>query len=233
MNPILQCLIVDDERPAIRLLSGYVEKSPSLALAGTCEDALSALEFLRANPVDMMLLDIHMPDLTGLEMLKSLHTPPLTVLTTAYTDYALQGFELDVVDYLVKPISFARFNQAIERVVTRRPQPEAAPLKQDHFFVRSDHRLVKLIYSDILYIEGLAQYVKIFTPKKMYVVLKTLKAMEALLPRQRFLRVHRSYIVNWDRIQAVYGNTLEIAERDIPIGKSYREDVLHQINALR
>jgi DNA-binding LytR/AlgR family response regulator len=192
------------------------------------------MEVLQKEEIDLMFLDIHMPELTGMELLRSLRKPPLAIMVTAYPDHALEGYELDVVDYLIKPISFERFAQAVEKArerlqTSRQPEGEK---EKDHFFVRADYKLVKLMYKDIQYIEGLAQYVKIHTAAKTHVVHKTLKAMEEILPSDNFFRVHRSHIIPLNNITAVFGNTIEIGEKQIPIGKSYRDAFYKKIEAL-
>lgn len=228
MKP-LRCLAADDERLALRLLKRHIERLPQLELVATYEDAIGVMQHLGQDPeIDLLLLDVHMPNLTGMELLRSLVKPPLAIMITAYPDHALEGFALDVVDYMVKPVSFERFVQAINKVASRlSPAPVSAPPK-DHFFVRVDYKLQKLYYQEIQYIEGLAQYVKVHTAQKTYVVHKTLKAMEALLPPQQFYRVHRSYIVSLEKISTVYGNTIVLDQKEVPIGKSYR-DAFYQL----
>jgi DNA-binding LytR/AlgR family response regulator len=228
----IRCLAADDERLALRLLKRHIEKLPQLELVASCEDAFAVMEVLQKEQVDLMFLDIQMPELTGFEMLRSLRKPPLAIMITAFQDHALEGYELDVVDYLIKPISFERFAQAVQKAQERLRKAAPVESEKDHFFVRSDYKLIKVPYDEIRYIEGLAQYVKIHTSGKTHVVHKTLKDMQSILPVSRFFRVHRSYIISLQRITAVFGNTVEIEEKQIPIGKSYREAFYKRIETL-
>ncbi len=229
----IRCLLADDERLALRLLKGHIEQLPQLELVASCEDALTVMQCLREEEIDLMFLDIHMPKLTGLELLRSLVKPPLAIMITAYPDHALEGFELNVVDYLIKPVSFERFVSAVQKAEDRMNSTKAikpAAVGKDHLFVRSDYKLIKLYYRDIEFIEGLAQYVKIHTPDKVHVVHKTLKEMGSILPQAEFYRVHRSYIIPLEKISAVYGNTIQIGQKEVPIGKSYRDGFYKLIN---
>lgn len=237
----MRTLIVDDEHPARKLLAAYLGKLPEMALVGQCKNALEALSHLQQEEVDLMFLDIQMPNLSGLELLRTLKRPPMVVFTTAYAAHAVTGFELDAVDYLVKPFSFERFVQAVNKASelhrlrlqpvsnTASPTPEVL---QDHFFVKADYKLVKLYYADILYIEGMREYIAIHTQKKRHIVYQTMKYMEALLPSASFARIHKSYIVALPNIRSVYGNTIELDDKELPIGKSYKADFMKRINTL-
>ncbi len=229
---MINCLVVDDELPALRLLSDYVQKIPELELTGTAEDAFSALEILHSQKVDLLFLDIQMPGLTGINMLKSLKNKPYVIFTTAYAKYALDGYDLDVVDYLLKPITFDRFLKAVNKVMelykmkNRPEEGEQISTKKDHIFVKADYKLIKVFFNDILYIEGLSEYVIIHVPNKNIITLQSLKNLEEILPSDRFLRIHKSYIVSLPKISAIVGNSVEIAGKKITIGKSYREKVI-------
>ena len=235
------CLIVDDEALALRLMEDYVLKVPELEIIGKCNNALSALQILKERSVDILLLDIQMPDLTGLELLSILKNRPAVILTTAYAEYALEGYRLDVMDYLLKPVSFERFMQAINKAIewtrykkepqTSLPQNNSKFLR-DHLFVKSDYKQVKILFDDILYVEGLKEYVSIYTAEKRIITLETMKQMEVLLPAGDFLRVHKSYIVSMKKVEAVNGNMLEIGKERIPVGKSYKE-MVHQALGLK
>lgn len=239
------CLIVDDERPALKLLKAYIEKLPHLKLIGSCENAMQAIVALERESPDLLFLDIHMPELTGLELLRVLKVKPQVIMTTAYREFAVEGFALDVTDYLVKPFSFERFtqavNKAIEQVKLRRktlPNPIAAPTSedqsplQDHFFARTHHKLEKIILSEILYLESMREYVAIHTINKRFVITQTMRNMEEELPKEQFFRVHRSYIVALDHIREMYGNIIVIGEKEIPIGASYRKAFFDQVRQL-
>lgn len=228
-----KCLIVDDEYPALALLEDYVSKVPALQLAGKCENATDALAALQEQDIDILFLDIQMPDLTGVELLRSLRSSPQVVFTTAYANYALEGFALDVTDYLLKPFSFERFLKAVNKSIDQLKLKKAAqgatgatqePPK-DHFFVRADHKTMKVNMVDILYIEGLREYVSIFTKDKRIITLEAMKNMEQILPADQFMRVHKSYIVALEKVDALSGNMLELKGKQIPIGRMYREKV--------
>jgi DNA-binding LytR/AlgR family response regulator len=235
----MNCLIVEDEPLAQEVLQTYIARLPSLTLVGTCENALDAYELLQREPVDLLFCDIQMPLVTGLELLRSLTTRPLVVLTTAFHEYALDGYDLDVVDYLLKPITFERFLRAVNRAQDRlggpgtrspEPPPLAASRADDHIFVKEDGRLVKILFGDIRCIEGMRDYVKIHVSGRFIVTHLTLKKLEAVLPAAEFIRVHKSYLVRQAAIRAIDGNQLELDARQVvPIGMQYREDVLRAV----
>lgn len=224
------CLVVDDEHPALKLLEDYISKMPELELVAKCDNALDANNILQDQPVDLMFLDIQMPDLTGLDFIKSLKRKPVIILTTAYSEYALEGYELDVTDYLLKPFSFERFMQAVnkaqELIILKKKEKTSIKTAKDHIFVKADYKKVKVNFDDILYIEGLREYVSFFTKDKRIVTLEAMKNLEQILPADQFIRVHKSYIIPLKKVEAVVGNMLEIAGKNIPIGKSYREKVM-------
>ncbi len=231
----IRCMVVDDEQLARTLLEEYVKKLPQLQLVSGCRNPLEAMEVLQKEEVELMFLDIQMPELTGVEFLKSMHVKPAVIFTTAYSEYALEGYQLDVIDYLVKPFSFERFVKAVDkasemiRLKKLDKAGEAAQVKDDFIVVHADHKIYKIRLDDIRYIEGLKEYVSYYTENKRIIALESLKNLEEILPSDRFIRVHRSYIVPVDKIKIMEGNQLEIGGKMIPVGRSYREEVLKRI----
>lgn len=232
----MNCLIVDDEQHARRLLTDYTSKIPELNLVASAKNAIEALQILRENEIDIMLLDIQMPDLTGVELLRSLKNKPVVIFTTAYKEYALEGYELDVTDYMLKPISFERFlqgiNKSIEYIKLKTSFKNSDTIvanstnqTAETINLKADYKIYRVRLNDILYIEGLKEYVTFYTSQRKYIVLESLKRLEETLPNKQFRRVHKSYIVNTHKIDALYGNTLEIGKTEIPIGKSYADEV--------
>ncbi|HNK98385.1 MAG TPA: LytTR family DNA-binding domain-containing protein [Chitinophagales bacterium] len=232
-----RCLIVDDESLALRLMEDHVSKVPGLEIVGKCRHALEALQVLQREEIDILFLDIQMPDLTGVELIKILKHKPAIILTTAYAEYALEGYQLEVVDYLLKPIALDRFLQAVRKAqewVDLRKQAPSVPqtTKQDHFFVKSDYKQVRINYADVTHVEGLREYVSIYAGGKRIVTLETMKNMEQLLPSDLFMRVHKSYIVNTSRIKSINGNQIELGEIKIPLGKVFRAQVLGRLGII-
>ena len=225
---MLRCLLVDDEPLALRLLASFVARVPGLVLVGTCRSALEAREMLRHEPVDVIFLDIQMPDLTGVEFVRSLRPDALVIFTTAYESFAVEGFALNALDYLLKPIAFDRFLQAVERAQDRlaaRPEPAAAAAPvDDYLFIKADYHSQRVSLRDIRYLEGLKDYVKIFTsaPRPL-LTLNSLKAFEERLPATDFVRVHRSYIVALGHIDSIRKNRIYLGEAVIPVGDSFVE----------
>ena len=239
---MIKAIIVDDEPLAQDVLETYIEKMPDLELVKKCGNAFEANEVLKEENIDLMFLDIQMPQLTGVEFLKSLANPPVVIFTTAYPDYAVEGFELNAIDYLLKPISLERFmkavNKASEMIKVRKGENQNDDSDgKEFFFVKADKKLIKCNYDDILYIEGLKDYVIIRQENSRIITLQTMKSLEAKLPSDKFKRIHRSYIVNIDRIKAIVGNMVEVQEKGqakhIPIGKNYRDDLLAIVNSSR
>lgn len=234
----MNCLIVDDEYMARLLLEEYVRKLPSLTLTGSCTNALEAFHLLQNHSVDLLFLDIQMPYLTGLEFVQTLRNKPAIVFTTAYAEHAVEGFRLDAVDYLLKPFSFERFVQAVNKAIDfvsfhRQPdskQPSSGSPVTDHFFVKSDGKLVKICFADILYIEGLKEYVSIYTADNQRIItLQSIKNLETLLPEGAYLRIHKSYIISLARIDAIVGNQVEIRKKPLPIGATYKEELMKRL----
>ncbi len=243
---MLNVLIVDDEPLALDVLETYISQMPELRLVKRCSNALEANEALKTNQIDLMFLDIQMPQLTGIDFVKTLSDPPMIVFTTAYPNYAIQGFDLNALDYLLKPISLERFMKAVNKAVE---QSELAKADHSHsgspamndgldfFFVKADKKLVKVNFDDIIYIEGLKDYVIIRLVLGRVITLQTMKNLEERLPKHLFRRIHRSFIVAMDKVLAIEGNMVEVYEKDkpklLPIGKNYRDDLLKLIEKKR
>lgn len=237
-------LVVDDETLARKLLIDHIQKLPQLEIAGQCKTAIEAQTILREDTIDILLLDIQMPDLTGLEFLKMLDKKPATIFTTAYAEYAVEGYELDVVDYLLKPIVFERFFKAINRAMEKiglsqleqvptqvaPPLPVQETTTRDSLFVKTDQRLVQVAYEDIRYIEGLREYIRIHTTTDKLIVLQSLSRLLEALPNQHFARIHRSYIVNITHIDSIVGNMAYLGNDALPISKGQKENFLSMIN---
>ena len=232
----LKCLIVDDEQLARKLIDTYCKKLDYLQVVKECKNSLEAISVLQSQPVDLIFLDIQMPELTGLEMLKTLKKRPEVILTTAYPEYALEGYEHDVVDYLLKPFSFERFLQAVNKasatIKLKSVKPtinKAGDIAPKFITVKADHKLHKIPLNDIRYIEGLREYVSFYVGEKRIVSLESLKNLESTLPPGNFIRVHKSYIVNVKKVKSLEGNMLILQEKKIPVGKSYRKKVMRMI----
>lgn len=228
----MRCIAIDDEPLGLDLLQDSIGKIPFLGLAGTFTNPLEALALLQREPIDLVFVDIQMPGLTGLQFIESLAHPPLVILVTAYEQYALQGFQLNVVDYLLKPVAFDRFLKACTRAQELHQLRHGAARKEGgHFFVSADYSQLKVVYADIVYIEGLKDYIRIHLrgAGKPVVSRMSLKALEEQLPPS-FLRVHKSYIVSNDCITAVKRSSISLGSVEIPVGESYR-DVLERITA--
>jgi two-component system, LytTR family, response regulator len=227
----IRCLVVDDEPPAREIIRRYIEQVPTLELAGECANALEAFALLQQQSVDLMFLDIRMPQLNGNDFLKSLKNPPKTIFTTAYPDYALEGYELDVVDYLVKPIPFDRFLRAVNKAspssITRTDSLIPEEKKSEAFvYFRVDRKMVKVMLTDILYIESMKDYIKVFTTNGTLVTKQSISSVEEMLPDNLFVRVHRSYIVSLSNIKNFTSELIGIGDTEVPIGKLYRNGVL-------
>jgi two-component system, LytTR family, response regulator len=230
---MISCLIIEDEPLARNLMTEYVNKVPYLRLIKACSNPITALEILRNEPVDLLFLDIQMPELTGISLLKTLSNRPFVILTTAYSQYALEGYELDVVDYLLKPITFERFLKAVDKVSQRTnaavahsvvPKADAGgATSPTYVFVKDGTKLVKVFFDDILYVEGMKDYVTINTVNQKITTLQRLKVLEEQLPADKFFRIHHSFIVAIRAIDAVHKGEVTIGNRQIPISESYRK----------
>ncbi len=243
----ISCLIVDDEPLAQDVIASHIKQVDALELVDRCSNAMEAFEALHKNNIDLIFLDINMPVVSGLNFLKSLKDPPAVILTTAYTEYALEGYELDVIDYLLKPVSFNRFLKSVKKVIQHLSNkghsvvlpaqeefniaPSTSSAEKNYFFVKADGKLVKINYADIRYIEGMKDYLKIHTLQQMIVTHHTMKAMEEQLPKDKFMRVHKSFIVALNAIKAIDGSIihLDMNKVEIPLGNSFKENVLKAI----
>ncbi|MBK9491803.1 MAG: response regulator transcription factor [Haliscomenobacter sp.] len=230
---MIKIFLVDDEYLALNLLEAYVQQVPDLELVGKEKLPMKALERIQQEPIDLLFLDIQMPVLSGNNLLKTLQNPPLVVFTTAYTEYAIEAYDLNVVDYLLKPFPFERFLQAVQKakqVLQARQTPSDAPTSPNFLSLKVDGKLVKVVLEDILYIEGLKEYVRfVCTGNRKYVTLESLRNLEEQLPSTQFSRVHKSYIVANNKVSALDGNMLEIGTVKIPISRGKREDVVAEI----
>lgn len=233
---IIKCVVMDDEPLAREVIARFIGRIASLQLVAECSNAVEALVVLQQQPVDLLFADIQMPELLGTELIKILKNPPKVIITTAFAEYALEGYELDVVDYLLKPVQFDRFLKAVDKVfreagmftqeqapVVERPQAR----KEPYLYFRIDRKMVKVMLDDIIYIEGMKNYIKIITVAGDVVTKNSMNAMEAMLPGDLFIRVHRSYIVSKARIKTVSGDTIETKNGvEIPVGKLFKFSVL-------
>ena len=229
----INCLIVDDEPIARQGIQSYCHKVPFLEVLATAKNALDAGQILTKESVDLLFLDIQMPELNGLDFLRSVSNAPMVIFTTAYREFALEGFELNGVDYLIKPIAFPRFLKAVNKaqeVFQHRKNPEVIKPEEDNFFfVKIDGKYTKICFKDILYVEGQKDYVFIYTATARFMVLISLKNVEAQLPADNFLRVHRSYIVALDKVDELEGNMLKINNSTVPLSKNLRDEVYEKL----
>jgi DNA-binding LytR/AlgR family response regulator len=223
----LQCIIVDDEDLAVQLLAVYVRQHPDIQVAAATTQALEVPDLLRQYPADVLFLDIQMPQRSGLQLAQDLAEGPMLVFTTAYAQYAVEGFNLHAVDYLLKPFSYDRFAQAVQRCNEYRQYRQLLQQAQqpDCLYLKADGKIVKVMLADILYIEGWKQYIKVYTAQKNWLTLESMKNMEAQLPDTQFMRVHKSYIVAVQHIQSFAAEAVQVAGQAIPVGKTYREAV--------
>lgn len=229
MPAIIKCIITDDEPFARKGLQGYVARIDFLELKGVCENALELNSLLKKEPVDLLFLDIEMPYLTGIEFLRQLATPPRVIFTTAYEKYAVQGFELEVLDYLMKPISFDRFLRAANKAYDYFNQQHATANAGDYIFVKADSKLEKIAFADILFAEALENYVAIYTRQKKIITHLTLKMLQEKLPAQSFVQPHKSYLIAIDKIDSIEGNMLHTAQYTVPISKYQKEEIMEKI----
>ena len=230
----MNCIIIDDEPMARNGLREYIEEVDFLKLVGEFEHPLKAMDILGEQTIDLIFLDIQMPKITGTDFLKSLQQPPLIIFTTAFPDYALQGYELNAVDYLLKPFSFDRFLKAVMKAKTlmsKTGQIENIENTDEYFFIKSDNAIVKIKLDEILFAEALQNYICIHTLEKKYVSYLTFKSIEESLPKDLFLKVHKSYIVQLAKVEAIEGNQLQVSQFTIPISRNNKEDVLQKLIA--
>lgn len=235
----LRCVVVDDEPLAVELLTNYVERLPDLDLVGTSANAVEAFGLLQRRAVDLLFLDIQMPRLTGIDFLKTLSRPPMVIMTTAHREFALEGYELDVVDFLLKPISFERFLKSVGKALQRR-QPDPAepaaslpqPASQSHLYIRVDKEMVKVLLTDILWVESMKDYVKIRAGQHVYVTYLRISYLEETLPPAQFLRIHRSFIVATGQISAFTAYAVRVDGVELPIGRNYRNEVMKRLESV-
>ena len=224
----IKCLAIDDEPLALQQIAGYIQKIPFLKLEAKCTNAFEALKVLESQTIDLMFVDINMPDLNGLEFVKSLEQKPLLIFTTAYSEYALEGFKVDALDYLLKPFYFSEFSKAAQKARKQfelmQNAPEELECNNDYLFIKSEYKLVRINFVDIRYIEGMKEYVRIhLTSQKPVMSLLSMKSLEEKLPANRFMRVHRSYIVNLDKITTVERLRIVFDNVRIPVSENYKE----------
>jgi DNA-binding LytR/AlgR family response regulator len=228
MSTVYQCLVVEDEPLAQNVLKNFIGTHPALRLAAVCSDAFEAQAILLEQPVDILFLDINLPQLSGINFLKTLSVKPAIIFTTAYPEFAVEGFELDAVDYLLKPFSLERFLKAVNKVVQARRQ-ENTDKAEAFISLKADKKVFRVAVADILHLEALGDYVRVTTNENQYVVNETLRDLLQQLPPKNFLRVHKSFAVAKNRISFMEGNYIRVGSRDIPIGATYREEVLAQL----
>jgi DNA-binding LytR/AlgR family response regulator len=237
---MLTCIIVDDEELAQKVLESHIGSIKEITIVGIFGNALDAFTFLQLHSVDILFLDIQMPKMTGLTMLKSITNPPHIILTTAHREFALDGYDLNVLDYLVKPISLDRFVKAIGKVLLiekiqhpipmglfKHPAPEAPPF----IYIKSNRQFVKVLLEDILYIESIKNHVRIFTQKEIFITLITISNMEEKRPPQRFLRIHRSYVVSLSKVDKFTNASIILGKFELPIGELFKNEVLKRLNS--
>ncbi|MFT5725644.1 MAG: DNA-binding LytR/AlgR family response regulator [Bacteroidia bacterium] len=232
----MKCLIVDDEPLAIDVIKSHLTKYPELELVGTCSNAIQAAEVLKKTQVDLLFLDIQMPEVTGIEFMRSLENPPLVIFTTAYAEYAVEGFELDAIDYLLKPISNERFDKAIQKSkeyfsLKNGNEVDNTELEDHYIFVKANQKLIKISYDEIKYVEAFADYVKIYIPEKRIVTLQTMKKMEQKLPADKFCRIHRSFIVGLKHIESYNTSEVGVNGMRLPIGKNFKDGFMELMKA--
>jgi len=236
----IKCLVIDDELPARDILKKHIEGVEALELTGSCNNAVEALSFLQSNTVDLLFLDIQMPYILGTNFIRTLKNPPKVIFTTAYRKYAIEGFELDAVDFLLKPIGFDRFLKAVNKILQLNLQSNLADTEksetlkdsaQPFLYFRSDRKMVKVLFNEILYVEGLRDYIKIITNTKVIVTKHLLASLQEMLPADGFLRIHRSYIVSINKIDSYNTDTIEIAKKELPIGRLFKNDVNKLLSA--
>jgi DNA-binding LytR/AlgR family response regulator len=227
----IRCLVIDDELPAREILKKHVNGVEALELCGTCSNAVEAISFLKDNRVDLLFLDIQMPHLLGTNFLRTLKNPPKVIFTTAYRKYAVEGFELDAVDFLLKPINFERFLKGVNKIlqvnlqgnndtaISSENQAESVP---PFLYFRANRKMVKILFNEILYIEGLNDYIKIVTTAKTIITKHLLASLEEMLPPNEFVRIHKSFIVAINKIESFNADAVEIVKKEIPIGRSYK-----------
>lgn len=233
------CLIVDDEPIAIRVVRNHLQNFPNIEIAGECSNAIEALDFLMKKPVDLIFLDIQMPQITGLELIRNLHHPPLVIFTTAYRDFAVEAFDLDVVDYLLKPFSLARFAKSIGKFIQQMSEKnngfhhQGTNTTPEYMLIKADKKIYKIDLEDLIYLESLGDYVCIYTSTDKITTKERISNLFERLPSNKFLRIHRSYVVSIRKIDAILAGCIEIANKKLPVGRNYKEQVETFLNQNR
>jgi two-component system, LytTR family, response regulator len=234
----IKCLAVDDEPPALDVLKKYITSVQSLELVGTCADAVEALNFIRQHSIDLLFLDIQMPQILGTDFLRTLKKPPKVIFTTAFRKFAVEGFELDAVDYLLKPISFERFLKAVNKVMDAslngsfgfdKETQQQAPADQ-HIYLRSDRKMIKVALADIVYIESLKDYIKVIATSGTVITKQSISSIEETLPKDMFIRIHRSFIISLNKIESYSNELIWIGRTELPISRMYRHEVEKVLN---
>jgi DNA-binding LytR/AlgR family response regulator len=230
---LIRCIIIEDERLAQDVIINHLQRSGRFNLVGVYRTALEAKEALEKMEIDLIFLDIQLPGMTGLHFLRSLSNPPLVVFTTAYPEYALESYEFNVVDYLLKPISFERFSKTIDKImdgkIIKTASDEIKPFFREHIFIRSNSKFLRIGFAEIIYVEGMKDYLKIHTADNIIVTHQTMGEMENILPPGQFIRIHKSYMVAFARIKSVFGNSVELEKAMLPIGLLYKEKMMNFI----
>ncbi len=228
----LSCIIVDDEPVARKILHEFVEQVPFMDLQGKFENAMKAEVFLRNNATDIIFLDIEMPKVSGLQFLQKMHIESMVILTTAFPQYALEGYELDIIDYLLKPFALSRFLKAVQKAKDyyQMKNRTTGALLPSYIFIKSEKRIEKIEMNDILYAESIGNYVGIYTENKKIIAYLTMKSLESQLPSDEFIKIHQSYLVNCTKIEAIDGNEIKIANKSLPMSRNYREMVMKMVN---
>jgi DNA-binding LytR/AlgR family response regulator len=232
-----KCLIIDDEPLARDLMRNHIEKLENFQIVAECGDAMKALKELHNHDIDLMFMDIQMPQITGIEFLKTLKNPPKVIITTAYREYAVDGFELDVVDFLLKPITFERFLKAVNKYyqtsyddnINNSPVQVSSQLEDAFIYVKENKKVIKVYLSDILYVEGLSEYVQIYTENRKIITKASMNHMADKLPDSAFMRIHKSYIVSLTKIEAFTNSSVEVPGKELPIGRSYKNSVIEAL----
>lgn len=229
----LKCVIVDDEPLAITIIEGHLKKIPYIEIIGKFDNAIPVYEFLKSNPVDLLFLDIEMPNLTGIDFIKSLSSPPNVVFTTANKNYAIDGFELNADDYILKPITFERLLKAVNRVYeSKKQETEIKKNPKDYLYLKENKKMVKVYYKNMLYLESIKDYVKVVTLRKTVITKQQLSFFENILDSNYFLRIHRSFIVAIDKIDAYSLSSIDIGDIEIPIGRKYKDQAIEILDNL-
>lgn len=223
---IINCIVIDDTPLAVEKLEGFINQIPTLNLLKSFNNGIEAISFMKSNPIDLVFLDIQMEQFSGLQFLDSLQTPPRIIIVSAYSQYAISGFDHSVTDYLLKPYSFERFLKAIDKVQT----DQEVSSRKEYMFVKTEYRMERISFSDILYIEGKGAYLRIVTQKSKIMTLQSFQNMESLLPPDNFMRIHKSFIVAMNKIESIERNRIRIGAELIPIGLSYRERFIKALN---